>query len=63
MLQFCYRSKLVHVTSRAELGVFSLEKKELEKVYSLPGQITALATDPALDFAFIGLQSGRAISP
>lgn len=62
MLQFCNRSKLVHVTSRAEFGVFSLEKRELEDVFSPPGQITALATDPALDFAFLGLQNGEATS-
>lgn len=56
-LQFC-ADKLVSVDSRNEANVYSLETKKLIVSYTPPGQITALLTDPSLDYAFLGLQNG-----
>ncbi|KAJ5239730.1 hypothetical protein N7468_004349 [Penicillium chermesinum] len=60
-LQFC-GDKLVSVDSRNELSIFSLETKCLVTAYAPPGQGTALATDPSLDYAFIGLSNGDVIA-
>lgn len=56
-LQFC-ADKLISVDSRNEVCVFSLETKTLVASYAPPGQPTALATDPSLEYAFIGLSNG-----
>lgn len=56
-LQFC-ADKLISVDSRNEVCVFSLETKTLLTSYAPPGQPTALATDPSLEYAFIGLSNG-----
>ena len=56
-IQFC-ADKLVSVDSRNEVNVYSLETKKLTMSYTPPGQITALLTDPSLDYAFLGLQNG-----
>jgi hypothetical protein len=57
ILQFC-ADKLVSVDSKNDVCVFSLEQRKLTASYAPPGLITALLTDPSLDYAFIGLQSG-----
>ena len=56
-IQFC-ADKLISVDSRHELNVYSLESKKSIASYTPPGQITALLTDPSLDYAFLGLQNG-----
>lgn len=58
ILQFC-TDKIVSVDSKHELCVFSLEKRTQLAAYTPPGHVTALLTDPSLEYAFIGLQSGR----
>jgi hypothetical protein len=57
ILQFC-ADKLVSVDSKNDVCVFSLEQRKLIASYAPPGLITAVLTDPSLDYAFIGLQSG-----
>ena len=56
-LQFC-ADKLISVDSRNEICIFSLATRSLITSYAPPGQATALATDPSLDYAFIGLSNG-----
>lgn len=56
-LQFC-ADKLVCLDSKNDISVYSLAKKTLLGSYAPPGKVTALLTDPALDYAFIGLQNG-----
>ncbi|KAJ5674106.1 hypothetical protein N7462_009545 [Penicillium macrosclerotiorum] len=60
-LQFC-AGKLISVDSKNEVCIFSLENKCLVTSYAPPGQATALATDPSLDYAFIGLSNGEIIA-
>ncbi|OAX82388.1 hypothetical protein ACJ72_03261 [Emergomyces africanus] len=57
ILQFC-TDKIVSVDSKHELCVFSLETRKQLAAYTPPGHVTALLTDPSLEYAFIGLQSG-----
>lgn len=56
-LQFCAH-KLVSVDSKNEISIYSLETRSLVTSYAPPGQATAIATDPSLDYAFIGLSNG-----
>ncbi|KAI9680846.1 MAG: hypothetical protein M1817_004286 [Caeruleum heppii] len=56
-LQFC-ADKLVALDSKNELLVFGLENRTLLANYATPGTVTALLTDPSLDWAFLGLQNG-----
>lgn len=57
MLQFC-TDKLVAVDSKNDIIVYSLEKARIMSSYTPPGQVTSFLTDPALDYALIGLQNG-----
>lgn len=50
--------KLVILDSKNEVSVFSLETARILASYNPPGGVTALVTDPCLDFALIGLQNG-----
>lgn len=61
VLQFC-ADKLLSLDSRNDLCVFSLETKKLLSSYSPPGTVTALCSDPMLDYAFLGMQSGDIIA-
>ncbi|KAJ5561791.1 hypothetical protein N7535_003749 [Penicillium sp. DV-2018c] len=54
--------KLVSIDSKNEICVYSLETSCLVVSYAPPGQVTALLTDPSLDYAFIGLQNGEIIA-
>ncbi|KAL2001575.1 hypothetical protein VTN02DRAFT_1575 [Thermoascus thermophilus] len=60
-LQFC-ADKLVSVDSKNDVCVFSLDTKRMLTTYAPPSGVTALLTDPSLDYAFIGLQSGEIIA-
>jgi syntaxin-binding protein 5 len=57
VLQFC-ADKLISVDSKNDISIFSLESKQLLTSYTPPSFVTSLATDPTLDYAFIGLQNG-----
>ncbi|KAL1953139.1 hypothetical protein VTO42DRAFT_3553 [Malbranchea cinnamomea] len=61
ILQFS-ADKLVSVDSKNEVCVFSLVEKKLVASYAPPGHVTALLTDPCLDYAFIGLQNGELVT-
>lgn len=56
-LQFC-ADKLISVDSKNDISVYSLESTRIIASYAPPGLITASLTDPTLDFALIGLQTG-----
>ncbi|KAK3055784.1 Lethal(2) giant larvae sro7 [Extremus antarcticus] len=56
-LQFC-ADKLICLTSKHDICVYSLELKRLISSHSPPGVVTALCTDPMLDYAFLGMQTG-----
>jgi syntaxin-binding protein 5 len=57
ILQFC-ADKLLCVDSQNDLSVFSLETKKLINAHTLPGKITALHSDPSIDYALLGTQHG-----
>ncbi|KAF2177934.1 hypothetical protein K469DRAFT_676653 [Zopfia rhizophila CBS 207.26] len=57
ILQFC-AEKLLCLDSRNDLNVFSLESKKLLNAYSPPVKITALHSDPTLDYVLLGTQTG-----
>lgn len=44
--------------SKNDLCVFSLVTRRMISSYAPPGHITAIASDPSLDYAFLGLQNG-----
>ncbi|KAL8651278.1 MAG: hypothetical protein Q9210_003352 [Variospora velana] len=54
--------KLIVVDSKNEISVFSLETTRILASYSPPGSVTALTTDPCLDFSLIGLQNGEIVA-
>ena len=56
-LAFC-GSKLVSVDSKHDINVFSLETNQRLVSYASPNFVTAFATDPSIEYAFIGLQNG-----
>ncbi|KAI9724957.1 MAG: hypothetical protein M1812_000233 [Candelaria pacifica] len=61
VLQFC-NDRILSVDSKNEVAIFSLALGRLLAAYSPPGFVTALVTDPTLDFALIGLQNGDIIA-
>ncbi|KAF2444371.1 hypothetical protein P171DRAFT_464006 [Karstenula rhodostoma CBS 690.94] len=61
ILQFC-AEKLLCVDSRNDLSVFSLVSKTLLNAHSPPAKITALHSDPALDYALLGTQNGDVLA-
>ncbi|KAI4234474.1 MAG: hypothetical protein LQ352_008173, partial [Teloschistes flavicans] len=52
------RDKIMSVDSKNEISIFSLDTTRILASYTAPGGVTALITDPTLDFALIGLQNG-----
>lgn len=60
-IQFC-ADKLVCLDSKNDLSFYSLEAKKLIGSHSPPGVATTIATDPALDYALIGMQSGDVLA-
>ncbi|KAI9883232.1 MAG: pre-mRNA-splicing factor prp46, partial [Watsoniomyces obsoletus] len=59
-LRFC-ADKLLAADSKNEISLYSLETKQLLSSYTAPGSITAITTDPSLDWVFIGLQTGDVV--
>lgn len=57
ILQFC-ADKLVAVDTKNDISIFSLDTTRILSSYAPPGLVTALATDPTLDSALVGLQNG-----
>jgi len=49
---------LICVDAKNDISVFSLESARIIASYAPPGLITAILTDPVLDYALIGLQNG-----
>ncbi|KAH7055505.1 lethal giant larvae like, C-terminal-domain-containing protein [Macrophomina phaseolina] len=60
-LQFC-ADKLVCLDSKHDLSIFSLQTKQLLRSYSPPGTVTALHTDPSVDYAMLGMQNGDVLA-
>ncbi|EMC99976.1 hypothetical protein BAUCODRAFT_145304 [Baudoinia panamericana UAMH 10762] len=60
-LHFC-AEKLVCLDTKHALSVYSLELKTLLASHSPPGVVTVLCTDPMLDYALLGMQSGEVLA-
>lgn len=56
-LQFC-ADKLICLDSKNGITVYSLETKEKITSYTVPGTVTALHSDPTLDYVLMGMQNG-----
>ena len=50
--------KLIAVESKNDIIIYALDTARIVASYTPPGQVTALLTDPTLDYAFMGLQNG-----
>lgn len=44
--------------SKNDISVFSLDSKHMLANYAPPGHVTAILTDPNLDYCLSGLQNG-----
>lgn len=60
-LHFC-ADKLICFDSRNDISVFSLDAKRLVGSYSPPGTVFAVCVDPALDYVFLGMQTGDVLA-
>ncbi|KAK3677333.1 Lethal(2) giant larvae sro7 [Recurvomyces mirabilis] len=60
-LQFV-ADKLVCLDSKHDIAVYSLELKKLLSSHSPPGIVTVLCTDPMLDYALLGMQTGEILA-
>lgn len=60
-LQFC-AEKLICLTSRHELCLYSMIEMTMIASHSPYGTVTAMCTDPTLDYAFIGMQTGEVLA-
>lgn len=49
---------LVVIDSAHTVSVFSLDTKDQLSVQTIPGRVSAIASDPAMDWLFIGLETG-----
>ncbi|KAH8727170.1 lethal giant larvae like, C-terminal-domain-containing protein [Phaeosphaeriaceae sp. PMI808] len=61
ILQFC-AEKILCVDSKNDLSIFSLDTKKLINAHSPPARITALHSDPTLDYALLGTQHGEVLA-
>lgn len=61
ILQFC-ADRLISVDSKNEVTIWSLLEGKKIAAYTPPGVITALVSDPMLDWAIIGLQNGDIVA-
>jgi len=50
--------KLLVLDSRNDLTIYDLNGKKVVACYAPPGRTTAVAVDPSLDFALIGMANG-----
>lgn len=57
-LRFVKGIYLVAIDARSTIMVFSIYSKKMLSTFSPPGNVTAMATDPSLDWLLIGLQNG-----
>ena len=60
-LQFC-ADKLICLDSKHDISVYSLEAKRLLASHSPPGAVTVLCSDPMLDYALLGMQTGEILA-
>ncbi|WPG97877.1 Hypothetical protein R9X50_00065900 [Acrodontium crateriforme] len=60
-LQFC-ADKLICLDTKNDLSVYSLELKKLLASHAIPGAVTAICSDPMLDYAMLGLQTGEVLA-
>ena len=60
-LHFCV-DKLICIDTKNDISIFDLDTTRILASYAPPGMITAIASDPTLDFVMIGLQNGEMIS-
>ena len=56
-LQFC-ADKLISLDSKHDISIFSLDSKRLVTSHSPPGVVSVLCTDPMLDYAILGMETG-----
>lgn len=56
-LQFC-SDRLLCLDDHHDLNLYSLLEKKLLNSYSPPGSVTAIASDPTLDYVIIGMGNG-----
>jgi len=59
-LQFC-ADNLLCLDNKNELSVFSLETRKLVRSYAPSAPVTALYSDPALDYVLLGTQNGEVL--
>ena len=56
-------SRIVIVDTKSELSVFDMTDTEAQPArYSPPGIVSAVLTDPSLDWVFMGLQNGEVVA-
>ncbi|KAI1001705.1 Lethal(2) giant larvae [Podosphaera aphanis] len=60
-LKFCAES-LISLDSKSELIIWNLTTRKKRASIILPGVVTLMVTDPMLDWALIGLQSGKMVA-
>lgn len=60
-LQFC-ADKLVCLDTKHDIAVYSLATKRLLASHSPPGAVTIMCTDPMLDYALLGMQTGEILA-
>ncbi|RMD40906.1 hypothetical protein DV735_g4219, partial [Chaetothyriales sp. CBS 134920] len=60
-LQFC-ADKLVVVDNKNDVTIFGLETGAQIANYAPPGHVTAVATDPSIDYVLMGMQNGEVIA-
>ncbi|CAN6603450.1 lethal(2) giant larvae protein homolog Sro77p [Trichomonascus vanleenenianus] len=52
---------LVAVDQRSRITVINMDTRELASQYDCPREVTALESDPSLDWLFLGLENGQVI--
>ncbi|KZF18865.1 putative snare-dependent exocytosis protein [Xylona heveae TC161] len=60
-LRFC-ADKLICLDSKNEVTIFLLNERRPEAKYTPPSLVTALLTDPSMDWMFLGLQNGEIVA-
>jgi WD40 repeat protein len=60
-LQFC-ADKIVCLDTKHLISVYSLELKRVISSHSPPGAVMVICTDPTVDYAFLGMQTGEILA-